>query len=140
MKQFSPGPWHIEDDNTIQESGGGIIATIFFPDDFPCFVSESAKEEAHANENSKANARLIAAAPEMHAKLEKLATWIESNAGVHEKYAANCRDFPSIVESSLADAKNYRATAKDIRKLLANAMGKPRKGQDDEIFYARASR
>ena len=70
-----------------------------------------------------ANATLIAAAPAMFAKLHRIATWLEANAKRNEDAAKICR-FESLNEAYRADAKNYRATAKDIRVTLAAAEGK----------------
>jgi hypothetical protein len=65
--------------------------------------------------------RFIAAAPKMYAKLEKIAGWLEANAKIHEDYAVKVSKFQSIKDASLRDAKNYRAMAADIRKLLSEA-------------------
>lgn len=78
---------------------------------------------AHSDteEGSKQLANLIAAAPKMHAKLDKIATWLEANAKRNEESAKTC-NFESLKQAYIADAKNYRATAKDIRKLLKEAV------------------
>lgn len=56
---------------------------------------------------------------EMYVKLDKIATWLEGNAKRLEDFADRCRDYVSLAESERKNAKNYRATAADIRKLLA---------------------
>lgn len=70
------------------------------------------------------NARLIAAAPAMYQKLDKLATWLERNAEIMREAASRHGRFQSIADDELANAKNYEATARDIRQLLAKAEGK----------------
>jgi hypothetical protein len=54
----------------------------------------------------------------MRTKLDKIATWLEGNAARREQHAKECARFQSIADEYLAEARNYRATAKDIRKLL----------------------
>ena len=56
---------------------------------------------------------------EMYAKLKKIAMWLETNATHLEEYANKVCQFESLAKGERANAKNYRATAADIRKLLA---------------------
>lgn len=60
-------------------------------------------------------AQMFAAAPAMYAKL---ASWLERLAKRSEETVTSCR-FESLNRAYRADARNYAATAKDIRDLLA---------------------
>ena len=68
-----------------------------------------------------ANARLIAVAPELLGKCEKVVAWLDRLASHAEANAAKNDRFPSLKEAEIADAKNYRASAKDIRAVIAKA-------------------
>jgi len=63
-----------------------------------------------------------AAAPELLAKCEKTIAWLDRLAAAAEQAAKDDR-FLSLQEARLADAKNYRATANDIRAVVAKAKG-----------------
>lgn len=54
----------------------------------------------------------------MRAKLSKLAAWLDRLGCQSEKQAETSRNFSSLADACRADAKNYRATAADIRKVL----------------------
>lgn len=44
--------------------------------------------------------------------------WREAQASVNERSAKTCDQFPTLQEAYLADAKNYRAMAKQGREAL----------------------
>lgn len=124
--KFTAGPWNAEigpvsftcyEGNEHREDGGGFE------------IRSSAQEPiaqgiwVDTNKAEKiANANLIAAAPEMYAKLGKIATWLEMLAARSEESLKTCR-FESLNEAYRADAKNYRSTAADIRNVLRKADG-----------------
>lgn len=60
---------------------------------------------------------------ELVAKCEKVITWLDRLAATAEQAAKDDR-FPSLQEARLADAKNYRAVANDIRAVVAKAKAK----------------
>jgi hypothetical protein len=65
----TPGNWFVDradDDYTVSSEHGQVICRALMADDFPC-LDEGA--EAHMNDEARANARLIAAAPQMLAEL-----------------------------------------------------------------------
>ena len=62
--------------------------------------------------------RLVGMLREYQQKLEKVVAWLEMNAQNDENAAKTCR-FESLNKAYRDDAANYRATAADIRKLLA---------------------
>lgn len=67
--KHTPEPWVVDEDGTVtQADSGAHIAVVSQEDDFPC-LEEDEREEARAE--CKANARLIAAAPELLEALEK---------------------------------------------------------------------
>lgn len=60
----------------------------------------------------------IAAVAELIAKAEKVAGWLDAQATAAQGCAQDTR-FPSLAEANAADARNYRAIAKDLRAALA---------------------
>lgn len=69
----------------------------------------------------KENAAVLSAAPELLAKCEKIVAWLDRNAAVSEQESEKENRFLSLKDARLADAKNYRATADDIRTVIAKA-------------------
>jgi len=65
---------------------------------------------------------LIAAAPDMLQKLEKITVWLDRLAGAALERAKD-RRFLSLAEANEHDAKNYKKTADDIRKVISAAKG-----------------
>lgn len=75
-------------------------------------------------EEQRANAHLIAAAPELYAKLEKFRNWMTRLADQNHEMAKSYRGrFDHLADACAGDAKNYNATASDIDSLLAKARG-----------------
>lgn len=72
MSKHTPGPWNVDPDcwGDIQ-ADGAEIATVFDSDDFGCEYLISGSITASEDE-AKANARLIAAAPDLLAALSHL--------------------------------------------------------------------
>lgn len=71
----------------------------------------------------EANARLIAQAPAMYEKLVKVCKWLDGLAADAENQARTS-NFITLTEACEHDAKNYRATANDIRAVLSKIEGK----------------
>jgi hypothetical protein len=111
MPKFTKGPWMSK-----RHDGAGRIME--FKREFWEVGGGPDKAGVAFVFKGQSNANLITAAPEMYTKLDKIATWLERNAARLEEYAENCRDFQSIADTERANAKNYRNTAADIRKLL----------------------
>ena len=66
-----------------------------------------------------AHGRLVEDRRVLRAKLEKVAKWLDKNADRCEQAALRYQDdFPSLADASTADAKNYQATARDVRSVL----------------------
>jgi hypothetical protein len=65
--KHTPGPWEVDDDGEVS-SQNVVVAKVFQWDDFPCLEEhmEAVQRECEAN------ARLIAAAPELLAALHEL--------------------------------------------------------------------
>lgn len=55
---------------------------------------------------------------ELLAEGKKLVAWLEGLADMSDKAGAITR-FASLAEANKADAKNYRATAKEMKRLVA---------------------
>jgi hypothetical protein len=64
--KHTPGPWHAVDDNFVEAENGATVIDQINDD-----LSELSDEEISAN------ARLIAAAPDLLAALRKLEIWLE---------------------------------------------------------------
>ena len=58
---------------------------------------------------------------ELLAKLKQAAAWLNRLADLREKESKNYENFKSLQNDCLADAKNYRATAKDIEATIQKA-------------------
>ena len=65
---------------------------------------------------------LCNAAPALLAKCEKIIAWLDRLAATAEHAARDDR-FLSLQAARIADAKNFRATADDIRAVIAKAKG-----------------
>ena len=82
--QFTPGPWFVDFASSEDEGGAYIYAgSLTFAQTFPeslvgCGSSWDSMHAA-AIETAKANASLIAAAPELHAALAGFLAWIEDD-------------------------------------------------------------
>lgn len=63
------------------------------------------------------------AAPEMLAALQRVTKWLIRCAEADEERAKDTR-FSTLSEACTADAKNYRATAKDLQGAIDKARGK----------------
>ena len=69
--KYTPGPWDVDDCGNICGSGAAL-ANVFGAEDYPCLPEE---DYDAVNVECAANARLMAAAPELLAAL-KDAEWI----------------------------------------------------------------
>ena len=107
MSKFTPGPWL-----TPGTDGEEHVIS---------HIDVDGKQRTLAHAYSEANARLIAAAPLMFEKLQRVVVWLEKLAASSEKRAEDKR-FLSLSEANTEDAKNWRATAKDISAILAKAV------------------
>jgi hypothetical protein len=70
----TPGAWFIDPDEgefTVSTDHGQIICTCLSAEDFPCLEEGT---ESHMDDEARANARLIAAAPDLLAALK---AWAE---------------------------------------------------------------
>ena len=130
LTKHTPGPWHLQ---LVEEWPFGVKVLagekeILSQSAF-CHSSEqktrrdcelgigfeykndtfTTRAEAVASiKEQDANARLIAAAPELLEKCEKIVAWLDRLAN----------------QANEADAKNYRKTAEDVRKTIHKAEGK----------------
>jgi hypothetical protein len=79
MSEHTPGPWSVTEDGEICagpiEASGICIGTLYCAEDYPCLDPE---HEAKCNEEYKANARLIAAAPDMLDMLRRCEMWLST--------------------------------------------------------------
>jgi hypothetical protein len=99
----------IEDVNCEEISADGITIA-YVPTDYE-------------TDTQKANARLIVAAPELLKEGKRLVAWLDKCAAQSEGQAKDST-FISLAEASAADAKNFRATAKAMREIIAKAEGR----------------
>jgi hypothetical protein len=84
----TPGPWHLAESPTFVMDGIHCVCEIAHPDDF-----------SDPSPNAKANARLIAAAPDLLEALEKIAS---SDGSLH----GTCvRDLKEIARAAINKAK-----------------------------------
>lgn len=118
MAKHTPGPWKVRKEwqGDGKEVYPDVKVKIGQPSEL-CVVDGIYEECA-------ANARLIAAAPDLLAKCVKVVDWLDKLAAASESNASNWKDrLPALAESCVADAKNYRRTADDVRAAIAKATG-----------------
>lgn len=87
-RKHTPGPWHVEDDGTVQHQGGMVICVPSYAEDFPCLTEDEghSEEEVRAEVDAEcdANAVLIAAAPDLLSALRDLCdAWDADHGGAH---------------------------------------------------------
>lgn len=109
--KHTPGPWVARPDPNAISS-----------DDWCVGIGDSLENIDKVAVCSERDARLIAAAPELLAKCEKVVAWLDRLAERSEQSAKDKR-FLTLAEAHAADAKNYRSTADDIRAAIAKATG-----------------
>lgn len=92
--KHTPGPWEFDGDNAVMAEVGAHICTVSMGDDFPCLEDD---QRANAEAECKANANLIAAAPEL---LEALKALLDQLVG--DEFAD---DISSVVSARSAVSK-----------------------------------
>ncbi len=76
--KHTPGPWEFDDDNGVIAQVGAHICTVSMADDFPCIDNdEDENERINVDAECTANARLIAAAPDLLAMLKVAQLWLD---------------------------------------------------------------
>ncbi len=75
----TPGPWKVSDNNSSEP-----MPQPAFPGVRDCATDELICETFGTSEVCKANARLIAAAPELLEELEKVLAWIPTNSKMYD--------------------------------------------------------
>lgn len=95
MSKHTRGPWTVDLETGEIEAQGAVIGTIYGADDYPCC-------EEDIDEECKANARLIAAAPDMLQALWSVLGWAGDLV-------------PDSVEQEALDAV-VKATGETLRK------------------------
>ncbi len=121
MGEHTPGEWFA---GKLRLDGNGIsrsltIGTYGADEHF----EDTICEVWDGNHDAKANAHLIITAAALLAKCEKIVAWLDRLANHAEANVAKNDRFPALREAEIADAKNYRASAKDIRTVIAKARG-----------------
>lgn len=118
MLQHTPGPWAVwqtqlgETAIKAESRPSGKVGHV-------CTLPMLSMHTVSMDEYH-ANARLIAAAPELLEKCKKIAAWLHRLADAADKRCINNR-FETLVQANMADAKNYRITAADIERVIAKA-------------------
>lgn len=63
--RHTPGPWAFDGDNAVMADVGANICTVSMAGDFPCIDDDEGDNRINVDIECTANARLIAAAPEL---------------------------------------------------------------------------
>jgi hypothetical protein len=113
MNKHTPGPWFVTGEGLSRYVEAKINGAL---------IQEVAWCGATMKDEQEDNARLIAAAPELLEKCEKIVDWLDRLAAKAEMEAKDTR-FASLSAACAADAQNYRKTAADIRIVIAKATG-----------------
>lgn len=114
----TPGPWALDElDMSIFAEVGASICDVTDIDDFPC-LEEGTENDVHAE--CVANARLIAAAPELLAALKALPAILEE---VRLKWDEGMRSGKLLI-ALLDPSMSYRPDVSAIHAALAKAEGR----------------
>src|SRR5690606_19057690 len=113
MSKHTPGPWSIHHEFNVLDENGRCVAS----------GGGYSSNLRDAEPENRANAMLIAAAPDLLAVCIKTAEWFERAAEASEDRAKDTR-FPWLSAADAADAKNFRASAERIRAVIAKAEGR----------------
>ena len=95
MSAHTPGPWGLRSTGSVGSKGGadeGIMVCMTYPCD----------DEGGSTDESRANARLIAAAPRMCDQLEKIAAFAFSDVEAKEGYRAALKAFCALKREARA--------------------------------------
>ena len=115
--KHTPGPWSVWVDSCgvldVRARPMHTVCDVVNPDEHVTDISA---------DESRANARLIAAAPELLAKCKKIAAWLDRLAETAETAAKDVR-FVTLADAQRADALNFRRTSADIKTVIAKAEG-----------------
>lgn len=122
----TPRPWKVTRGSLIRVTGPDacVIAGVHKQGFYVGEGRQGSTTIALANaelivEAVNSHASLLKALEEAKAKFEEVATWLERLAANSEEQAQTSARFPSLEAACKADAKNYRATAKNIREEIA---------------------
>jgi len=113
MSEHTPEPWFVM-------GPSGTDRTIDIEDADQNILVRVYPSDKNRSLPSEANARLIAAAPDLLAKCIKVRDYFLRLAERSE-HNAQVSDFPTYGEACKADAKNWRTTARDIETVIAKA-------------------
>lgn len=80
----------------------------------------SCDSEDIGDDEQSANARLVAAAPDLMAACVRIVAWLDRLAEHAEQQAKDTR-FITLSGAFASDAKNYRVTATDVRRSITKA-------------------
>jgi len=123
-QKHTPGPWILDEecDGLVLAMGSRIENPSSYQTHHEIELYEEYSYddfEREQREEAFANARLIAAAPDLLAACEKIVAWLDRLTADAERDKAS--RFVTIARAATADAANFRATAADVRKAIARA-------------------
>lgn len=130
----TPGPWSWCDQEVIQPNGSSERRRFFHEIVADGVLIASVDGEIEGERGwpsaevmdratNTANARLIAAAPDLYSEAVKVVEWLDRLANRADELAKD-RRFPCLADANAADAKNYRASARGLKEAIAKAQGK----------------
>ena len=114
QKAHTSGPWKVYDQGKDDGEEYGC-----------CVLSETdpIADWIARDVMNRANARLIAAAPDFYREAVRVVAWLERLAANADKHAQDTR-FMTLAEANKADAKNYRASIAGLKAAIAKAEGR----------------
>lgn len=95
--QHTPGPWRV-----VEYDNGAYILP---PGDLPCVTAVAIKGVGRNYDEAEANARLIVAAPDLLAVLERIAIAADAPRGAFTGEAVLCTQFLELAKAEIAKAK-----------------------------------
>lgn len=98
MGAHTSGPWQVDDETEIHKEGMIVASATWLPDS-PCLDEDADLKELE--EESLANARLLAAAPTMKAVLEELDVGIQFFMENHGDRCGRLATFREMIASAL---------------------------------------
>ncbi len=97
---FTPGPWHTTHDSELVKNG------VYAGEGDDIIICDVTNEDVQNDKHFAANARLIAAAPDLLAALEQTRDWLLSFSMPPSSTIQEKQEHLAIIEAAIAHARD----------------------------------